>query len=229
VNEPGVQAVLEVIRASHPLRPVSYIVRGEQLGHFGDVAQVASGPMVACLRTCFGAVVCTDEAGEFSRQITSCGARDIEVAGVRDVCYVDDTFGRVVCDEEPFATLAKSLAGVTQVAIGMDYLCGLKPDGTVVCVGENDRGQLGDGTQERRAQAVQVDLPVPASSIAAGSAHTCVHTGDAFYCWGANNEGQLGVGDYRDRSTPTRVLLQGSTTSPDFDERLREARATREH
>lgn len=41
--------------------------------------------------------------------------------------------------------------------------------------------------------------------VAVGAAHTCAIRGGALYCWGYNSYGQLGLGDYTDRSTPTLV------------------------
>ena len=50
---------------------------------------------------------------------------------------------------------------------------------------------------------------VPAIAVALGYKHRCVlllNTGVA--CWGANGDGQLGIGTLADTSTPARVLLQ---------------------
>ncbi|MEV7397932.1 hypothetical protein [Aeromicrobium sp. NPDC092404] len=48
-------------------------------------------------------------------------------------------------------------------------------------------------------------------SISAGNTHTCaIATNHALYCWGDNNEGELGIGPAGDQNTPQRV---GSSTS----------------
>ncbi|MEZ4455196.1 MAG: Ig-like domain-containing protein [Gemmatimonadales bacterium] len=50
------------------------------------------------------------------------------------------------------------------------------------------------------------DIAIQFTSIAAGYDHTCgVAVGNALYCWGRNDSGQLGLGDAVDRSRPTRV------------------------
>jgi len=43
------------------------------------------------------------------------------------------------------------------------------------------------------------------TTVSAASVHTCAIAGGALYCWGANDYGQLGVGDTDTRPTPTRV------------------------
>ena len=48
---------------------------------------------------------------------------------------------------------------LTNVAAGDAHACALKADGGVVCWGNNDFGQLGDGTNEDRF------LPVPALQV----------------------------------------------------------------
>jgi alpha-tubulin suppressor-like RCC1 family protein len=49
------------------------------------------------------------------------------------------------------------------------------------------------------AIAVRVDR------LAAGPYHTCAIDGGHLHCWGSNAEGELGVGDQQNRSTPTAV------------------------
>ena len=79
--------------------------------------------------------------------------------------------------------------------------------GVALCWGENDRGQLGDGTIEGRDSPVAVSGGLEFESIAAGGSHTCGLTTDgAVRCWGANFYGQLGDGSTSDRLTPVPVL-----------------------
>jgi alpha-tubulin suppressor-like RCC1 family protein len=80
-------------------------------------------------------------------------------------------------------------------------------DGSVRCAGENDYGQLGDGTTTNRYAAAPVVGLDGAMVIAAGGAFTCALKSDGtVWCWGLNSEiGQLGDRTMVDRSTPVAV------------------------
>jgi eukaryotic-like serine/threonine-protein kinase len=54
--------------------------------------------------------------------------------------------------------------------------------------------------------------PSAEKKIWAGGWHTCALDGEKLYCWGKNNEGQLGIGDTLDRPTRGRVELVGVDT-----------------
>src|SRR5205823_12201247 len=85
--------------------------------------------------------------------------------------------------------------------------CALVHNGGAWCWGENDKGQLGDGTTTNRSTPVTVSgLPLNLAQIAAADDHTCalLVTGTV-KCWGLNNKGQLGDGTTSDRSTPVTV------------------------
>lgn len=65
----------------------------------------------------------------------------------------------------------------------------------VACWGQNDDGQLGDGTAINRPTLVAPGILAPAA-IATGNGHTCAVDGNvAVWCWGDNSEGQLGLGN----------------------------------
>lgn len=60
-------------------------------------------------------------------------------------------------------------------------------------------------------------LPSPFTAVSAGLLHSCGLVGDgAAYCWGFNENGQLGDGSRRDRTTPVPVLgsLRFKSLSP---------------
>jgi alpha-tubulin suppressor-like RCC1 family protein len=96
---------------------------------------------------------------------------------------------------------------IFEIAVGAGTLCRLDGAGVVQCEGRNDRGQLGDGTTaERFTMAPVLGLPGRAIHIAAGEAHACALLEDRkLRCWGANDAGQLGVGDTEDRLEPALV------------------------
>jgi len=98
-------------------------------------------------------------------------------------------------------------SGVTGVATGTSHACALKTDGSVWCWGENEKGQLGDGTVDERPTPVAVTGLVPGVvQLAAGFWHTCARIGDgSLWCWGMNETGQLGVGTSDNSDVPVPV------------------------
>ncbi|NXN03251.1 HERC5 ligase, partial [Sylvia borin] len=75
--------------------------------------------------------------------------------------------------------------------------------------GENTHGQLGVGSQTTlipKPQLVERLKGIPLAQIAAGGAHsTTVSLSGAVYSWGRNSFGQLGLGDTKDRDSPTYI------------------------
>ena len=79
-------------------------------------------------------------------------------------------------------------------------------DGTVRCWGENDFGQLGNGTTAASTTPVQVAGIAGALNVSAGWRHTCALLGDGtVQCWGQNQFAQLGDGTTTSRTTPVPV------------------------
>jgi alpha-tubulin suppressor-like RCC1 family protein len=69
--------------------------------------------------------------------------------------------------------------------------------------GDNERGQLGDGTVIDRYTPVLADAFV--ERIAAGEYHSVAIDGGCLFTWGANNSGQLGDGTFLSSSLPLNV------------------------
>ena len=115
----------------------------------------------------------------------------------------------------PATTLALTLTGVTaggftlaEVTAGIYHSCGLTPAGATYCWGQNQAGQLGDGTTsaESRPHAVTMPAGVTFASIAGGGTQTCALTpAGAAYCWGVNGSGEVGDGTLERRYTPVAV------------------------
>lgn len=170
-------------------------------------------------------------------------------AGIRLACGVD-TGGGAFCwglhdggllgdgatdgpDACPYGTVqlpcATSPVAVTgghtfaMVDAGVRYACGVLTDGTAMCWGLNDDGELGTGsttgpetcdvtsvtggapTQHACSrQPVLVTGGLQFASVSVGDTHACgLTTGGDVYCWGT---GYLGDGNYSANPTPVQVL-----------------------
>jgi alpha-tubulin suppressor-like RCC1 family protein len=89
---------------------------------------------------------------------------------------------------------------------GWTHTCGVAIGGDAYCWGDNESGQLGDGTTTDRPTPVPVSGGLDFAVVSAGSHHTCgVTTGGSAYCWGWNRDGQLGDGTITDRHVPVAV------------------------
>lgn len=93
------------------------------------------------------------------------------------------------------------------VTVGWRHSCATTVAGEVVCWGDNSYGQLGDGSRTEQRQPVTVrGIDSFAVRVAAGRDHTCAVTLDReVFCWGRNDQGQLGTGDRRGRLTASRI------------------------
>ncbi len=97
------------------------------------------------------------------------------------------------------------------VSPGGDHTCGVTAGGAAYCWGANSLGQVGDGTAgSDRLTPVPVAGGLQFGPINAGLAHTCaVTTEHQAYCWGNNNQGELGDGN-RGTSHATPVAVAGA-------------------
>lgn len=92
------------------------------------------------------------------------------------------------------------------VVAGVLHSCGILEDGAAWCWGNNDYGQLGDGSRRTHTYPRQVIGTVRFSALTLGGGHSCgLATSGAAYCWGFNLNGQLGDRTNSDRATPTAV------------------------
>lgn len=107
-----------------------------------------------------------------------------------------------------------------RIEVGIAHSCALVNDHgnkKVYCWGDNKRGQLGinSKTTQKSSNPVPVHVGVgglpPTESvvdIAAGANRGCaIMTNKRSYCWGLNDNGQIGDGTLTDRFSPTESLF----------------------
>ena len=100
------------------------------------------------------------------------------------------------------------------VVCGENHILGLKSNGTLWAWGDNQYGQLGDGTTISRSSPVQVGLgnfnwrmlAKKAQNYCSGIASENNLPPTTYY-WGLNNKGQLGDGTKINRSYPVKPKL----------------------
>jgi alpha-tubulin suppressor-like RCC1 family protein len=102
----------------------------------------------------------------------------------------------------------------TSVATGVDHTCGITSQHVAACWGNNDQvGRIGLPDSALIVSGPVAVQSVPAlSSVTAGSDHSCGLTAaGAAYCWGANDRGQLGIGDVDTRPHLATPVVGGLT------------------
>lgn len=127
-------------------------------------------------------------------------------------CWGDNYFGQLgdgtIIPYRSTPSPVSGLAGdVVALSAGFRHTCALQ-GAQLRCWGDNDSGQLGDGSLVRRSTpSVVVGLNTPLLALATGDSHTCVVTlAGAVFCWGDNTFGQLGDGTTVNRAAPTPVV-----------------------
>jgi uncharacterized protein YjdB/alpha-tubulin suppressor-like RCC1 family protein len=127
---------------------------------------------------------------------TTCG---VTVAGDAYCWGVNGSGEAGVAPGGPVVSPAKVSGGHAWSAVvqGSGFACGLDTAGAAFCWGGNDSGQLGAA-----AGSGQTSTPTPLpgghvfARLAAGLSHACAVDGaGAVWCWGLNDDGQLGAGD----------------------------------
>jgi alpha-tubulin suppressor-like RCC1 family protein len=93
-----------------------------------------------------------------------------------------------------------------QVSAAVAHSCGITTENKAYCWGDNDDGELGDGTRVNRLAPVAVAATRRFRQISAGGGHTCaVDLSDLAFCWGQASAGQIGDGTTTRRLFPRRV------------------------
>ena len=107
------------------------------------------------------------------------------------------------------------LAGKTikSITVGTYFACAVASDDKAYCWGSNITGQLGNHSASDSTNPVAVDTSGVMRNktikyVSAGDLHACaVDSGNNIYCWGNNNNYQLGSGFKRNDSSIVPVLV----------------------
>jgi len=97
---------------------------------------------------------------------------------------------------------------VQEISLGRWHTCAITNDNKLKCWGQNEQGQVGDGTRTTRNLPTSIDLGLNVfpQQVALGWYHTCAITnGNNLKCWGYNANGQLGDGTNDVTLVPTTI------------------------
>jgi alpha-tubulin suppressor-like RCC1 family protein len=104
------------------------------------------------------------------------------------------------------ATVGVVFIRVRALAAGTSHSLTVRADGTLWAWGQNDNGQLGDGTTTDRLTPVQVGTATTWASVAAGANFSvAVRADGTLWAWGNNFYGQLGDGSTTTRLAPVQI------------------------
>jgi hypothetical protein len=111
------------------------------------------------------------------------------------------------------ATILDPPDGATQAGGGFGHTVVRRSDGSLLAVGQNNNGELGDGSFVERHTLDVVQGISGVTDIAVGDNHTVALTGDGkVWAWGDGAYYQLGSGTIDDSAVPTAVAgLSGVT------------------
>ena len=114
------------------------------------------------------------------------------------------------CASGVFATPGTSPL-LSRVAASQNHSLAVKSDGTVWAWGENNYGELGDGTTVGRTSPVQAAGVTGATGVSAGYSHSlAVLSNGTVWSWGFNQDGELGNGT-TNSPKPTPLAISGLT------------------
>jgi alpha-tubulin suppressor-like RCC1 family protein len=92
------------------------------------------------------------------------------------------------------------------VSAGASHTVAIKTDGTLWAWGNNEQGQLGDGTTIYKNIPTKINTANNWQTIATGGNNTiAIKTDGSLWAWGSNNKGSIGNGTTIDKNVPTLI------------------------
>ena len=231
------------------------LVEGD--GSFSGLAGVDAGTAHTCAHTSSGQVACWGandryqlgnqgaathqpqwvSTGEAAVQVVAGNAHSCQIAaGGQARCWGDNQReqlgGGTSSERSSSASAVIGGYNFASISASGDFTCGVSSNGPPACWGANDRGQLGMGNTTDQDVPISLDLQAGESllEITTGSIHACGRlAGGQLRCWGAHDDGRLGLVTDEDEVSPrpvdtelvfNRIAAGGGTTcgrTPDHE------------
>lgn len=166
-------------------------------GHLTGVTAVGAGPLNTCA-VASGALYCwgTKGGGVLGDGSRESGAQATPVA------------------------VSVLTSGVTSVDVGQSNACAIR-SGAAYCWGLNSVGQVGTGDIGSGNDSFYWTIPQAVTNLtsgvtqmAVGSNHVCAVAADLVYCWGENDDGQLGNPTPSETATPQALANLTTSLTP---------------
>ncbi len=211
------------------LQPVT--VSGMETG----IAMIASGGTHSCALTSIGGVKCwgNNEFGQLGNNSSVSSLVPVDVVGLsagataiatggnhtcaaykNDVyCWGYNAYGQVGDGSRVDRLTPQPVVGidnpVSELALGSNHSCAIMEESaSIKCWGQNKNGQLGNGSKLDSGGAAFIEGVdgLRFVSLAAGDRHNCAATANGnVFCWGFNEDGQLGIGTTELSTLPVEV------------------------
>lgn len=156
-------------------------------------------------------------SGKTVTGISAAGSHTCAIASSQAYCWGYNAYGQLGNNSTStsLAPVAVDTSGllsgksITSLDVDGSHSC-VVADGSLYCWGYNNYGQLGNGNTTTSYVPIAVDTAgvlsgKTASSVSAGFYHVCALADGRVYCWGRNNNLQLGNNDTSNSTTPVLV------------------------
>ncbi len=132
-------------------------------------------------------------------------------------CWGSNTSGQLGLGDTTTRTVPTQVGTETtwtSVSEGNSHACATRSDGTLWCWGSATYGGLGNGGTATQTSPTQVTSPSTTGwgPVSVGYGATCsTRTDTTLWCWGDNQNAQIGDGTSTNRLSPTQVTTPAST------------------
>lgn len=170
---------------------------------FTDWKKVSSGSNFACGLRSSGTIYCwgTSATGELG---------DGNATGTQTTPVLVGTVGT-----------GTNFTDWVDLSAGVSHSCGVRSNGTAWCWGNAANGRLGYGSTAATNVPVQVGTAATGTlftdwvSVSGGTSHSCgTRRNGTVWCWGRNQNYQLGNGTTAQSTVPVQINLETACVSP---------------